>query len=136
MSTFSSRRNMRIWRKDDNDALGGSAIKTQSTAAKTSYGTFLLRKHLAVFNSSEPEAVGVGIVVAGSATVALDKRSTAEFLQAGARGGQSLSRALSTSASVLHKHKQRKQLEKCLFSSTCIQHLPLLTVYFLHWEFM
>lgn len=76
---------------------------------------FLLRKHLAVFNSSEPEAVGVGIVVAGSTTVALDKRSTAEFLQAGTRGGQSLSRALSTSASVLHKHKQWKQLEKCFF---------------------
>lgn len=85
---------MRIWRKDDDDA------------AKTSYVTFRLRKHVAVFDGSEPEAVGVGIVVAGSSTVALDEWSTAEFLQAGTRGGQSLSRALGTSASVLHKHGQ------------------------------
>lgn len=71
---------------------------------------FLLRKHVVVFNGSEPETVGVGVVVAGSTTVALDKRSTAEFFQTGARGGQSLSWALSTSASVLHKHKQWKQV--------------------------
>lgn len=53
--------------------------------------SFILRKHVVVFNGSEPEAVGVGIVVAGSATMALNKRSTAKFFQAGARGGQSLS---------------------------------------------
>lgn len=87
-------------------------MKTWSTAAKTSYITFRLREHVAVFNGSEPEAVGVGIVVTGSTTVALDKWSTAEFLQAGTRGGQSLSGALGTSASVLHKHKQCKHSSK------------------------
>lgn len=45
----------------------------------------VLRKHIAVFNCCEPEAVGVGVVVAGSTTVTLDERSTAELLQAGTR---------------------------------------------------
>lgn len=76
-------------------------MRTRPTAAKTSRATFRLRKHVAVFDGSEPEAVGVGIVVAGSSAVALDEWSAAEFLQAGTRGGQSLSRALGTSASVL-----------------------------------
>lgn len=66
-------------------------MKPRSTAAKTSYVTFRLRKHVAVFDGSEPEAVGVGIVVAGSSAVALDEWSAAEFLQAGTRRGQSLS---------------------------------------------
>lgn len=63
-----------------------------------------LRKHLIVFDGGEPEAVGVGVVVAGSTAVTLDERSAAEFLQAGTRRGQSLAGALGTSTGVLHKH--------------------------------
>ncbi len=50
----------------------------------------VLRKHLIVFNGGKPEAVGVGVVVAGSTAVTLDEWSAAEFLQAGTRRGQSL----------------------------------------------
>lgn len=49
-----------------------------------------LRKHLVVFDGGEPEAVGVGVVVAGSTAVTLDERSAAELLQTGAGRGQSL----------------------------------------------
>lgn len=52
--------------------------------------SIVLRKHLIVFNGSEPEAVGVGVIVAGSPTVTLDERSAAEFLQTGTGRGQSL----------------------------------------------
>lgn len=50
----------------------------------------VLRKHLVVFDGGEPEAVGIGIVVAGSTAMTLNERGTAEFLQAGTRRGQSL----------------------------------------------
>lgn len=49
-----------------------------------------LRKHLIVFDSGKPEAVGVGVVIAGTTTVTLNEWSTAEFLQTGTRRGQSL----------------------------------------------
>lgn len=61
----------------------------------------VLLKHLAVFDGGEPKAVGVGVVVAGSPTVTLDKRGAAEFFQAGTRRGQCLTRTLSTGAGVL-----------------------------------
>lgn len=63
-----------------------------------------LRKHFTVFNGSEPEAVGVGVIVAGSSTVTLDEWSATEFLQTGTGRSQSLARTLSTSTGVLHKH--------------------------------
>lgn len=71
-------------------------------------GISVLRKHLAVFNGSKPKTVGVGIVVAGTPAVTLNEWSTAEFLQAGTRRGQSLAWTLSTSTGVLHKHTQWK----------------------------
>lgn len=39
-----------------------------------------LRKHLLVLDGGQPEAVGVGVVVAGSTAVTLDERSTTELL--------------------------------------------------------
>lgn len=65
-----------------------------------------LRKHFTVFNGSEPEAVGVGVIVAGSSAVTLDEWSAAEFLQTGTGRSQSLARTLSTSTGVLHKRKK------------------------------
>lgn len=56
---------------------------------------FVLREHLTVFNSGEPETVRVGIVVACSTTVTLDEGSAAKLLQTGTRRSQSLARTLS-----------------------------------------
>lgn len=69
-----------------------------------------LRKHLMVFDGGQPEAVGVGVIVARSTAMTLDEGSATEFLQAGTRGGQSLARALSTSTGVLQTHTQPCQL--------------------------
>lgn len=71
----------------------------------------LLLKHLAVLNGGEPEAVGVGVVVASSPTVTLDERGAAEFFQAGTWRGQCLTRTLSTSAGVL-KLREKELREK------------------------
>lgn len=77
-----------------------------------------LRKHFTVFNGSEPEAVGVGVIVAGSSTVTLDEWSATEFLQTGTGRSQSLARTLSTSTGVLHKReKHAMQINEGPFTS-------------------
>lgn len=58
-------------------------------------------EHLSLFYGGQPEAVGVSIVIACPSAMAFNERSTAELLQAGARGGQSLTGALCTCTSVL-----------------------------------
>lgn len=58
-------------------------------------------EHLRGFYGRQPEAVRVAVVVASPSSVTLYERSTAELLQAGTGGGQSLTRALCTSTGVL-----------------------------------
>ena len=58
-------------------------------------------EHLRGFHGGQPEGVGVAVVVAGAAAVALNEGSAAELLQAGAGGGQGLTGALCTRTGVL-----------------------------------
>lgn len=58
-------------------------------------------EHLVPLDGGEPEAVGIGIVIAGPPAVALDEGRAPELLQAGPGGSQGLARALSTRAGVL-----------------------------------
>lgn len=60
-------------------------------------------EHLRGFDGRQPEAVRVAVVVASPSSVTLYERSTAELLQAGTRGGQSLAGALGTSTGVLRR---------------------------------
>lgn len=64
-------------------------------------------EHLTGFYSSQPEAVGVAVVVTCPSAVALYEGSTAELLQAGARGGQSLTGAFWTCTGVLRDERER-----------------------------
>lgn len=81
-------------------------------------------EHLARIKSSQPVAVGVGVVAAGPATKTLDKRNSLEVFQTGARRGQGLSRALGTHAGLLRRHEetsvligQKMQIRFFLFST-------------------
>jgi len=65
----------------------------------------VLPKHLVVFNGGEPEAVGVGVVVAGSSAVTLDERHLAETFQTRARRNQGLGGALCSSSRLLERMK-------------------------------
>lgn len=62
-----------------------------------------LLEHLAPLYGGEPEAVGVCIVIAGPAAVALDEWGTSELLQTGAGGSQGLARTFGTGTGVHHK---------------------------------
>lgn len=65
----------------------------------------LLPEHLGLLYGGQPEAVGVAIVVARPSAVALNEGSAAELLQAGAWGGQSLTRTLCTCTGVLRRRQ-------------------------------
>lgn len=63
----------------------------------------LLPEHLRLLYGGQPEAVGVSVVVARPPAVALNEGSAAELFQAGAGGGQSLTRTLRTCTGVLRR---------------------------------
>lgn len=83
-----------------------SKLTVESSISFSMHQTDLLThvsvpEHLIGFYSGQPEAVGVSIVVARPSAMALYEGSAAELLQARAGGGQSLTGALCTCASVL-----------------------------------
>ena len=63
-------------------------------------------EHLIGVYCGQPEAIGVAVVVARPPAMALYEGSTAELLQAGARGGQGLAGALRTCAGVLGRRRK------------------------------
>ena len=60
-----------------------------------------LAEHLLLVNGGHPVGVGGGVVVAAAVAVALDEGATPEVSETGARGGQALTRAISSGVRVL-----------------------------------
>lgn len=62
-------------------------------------------EHLASLDGGEPEAVCVGVVVAGPTAMALDERCTSKLFQTGAGGSKGLAGTFSTGTGVLSTGK-------------------------------
>lgn len=60
-----------------------------------------LLEHFISLYSGKPEAVSIGVIIAGALSVAFDERSTAELFEAGTGRGQGLAGALSTRTGML-----------------------------------
>lgn len=76
-------------------------LKTSLTLEQLTQDTSNLLEHFIPLNSGKPEAVGIGIIIAGALSMAFNEGCTAELFKAGARRGQCLPGAFCPCTGVL-----------------------------------